>query len=210
MLLILVLFLVFISVNKTPKPSQVQQSLTPTQSLPTSLPTPTANPTASWKTYTNNDYHFSFKYPSELTLLKDDEQVIDSTDFDGQKIVITQLSTSFTTGKMVQSNDPSIQPTQDISWIMINVIPTNGKTIMQAYDNKQGFGTNTITKVTLHEKYGGADEVASVSNLQSNIRTFRKGAYFFDLSYPPQNGSGEITSAKYLDLILSTFKFTEK
>ncbi|MBI4157225.1 hypothetical protein HY502_00025 [Candidatus Woesebacteria bacterium] len=34
----------------------------------TSYPSPTANPTANWKTYTNQEYNFSFKYPSDLAV----------------------------------------------------------------------------------------------------------------------------------------------
>ena len=35
---------------------------------PIATPTPTPDPTADWKTYTNYDYGFSFKYPTEITV----------------------------------------------------------------------------------------------------------------------------------------------
>lgn len=165
-------------------------------------------PTADWKKYTNNYYHFSFNYPKALTFLKEDKSVFISTDFDNQTIPVTQYSLSFTTGKIIQSSDPGIKPMKDVSWIIINVTPTNGKTLIQVYDNKPGFGENKYTKVTMLDKFGNADEVANVSNIQNHIITIRKGMYFFDLQYP-QDGSGEITSIKYLDQILSTFKFTD-
>lgn len=193
-------------VNKSSS-STVSSSIVQAPASPIVSPSPTLDETANWKTYTNNEYHFSFKYPPELTLQKDDKLVIDSTDFDGQKISVVQYSPSFTTGKLVQSNDPSIKPTQDVSWILINVTPTNGKTIMQEYDNKKGFGDNVLTKVTLLQKYGGADEVADVTNIENHIKTFRKGNYFFDIGNT-QSGSYVITGSKYLEKILASFKFT--
>ncbi|MBI2676838.1 MAG: hypothetical protein HYX21_02755 [Candidatus Yanofskybacteria bacterium] len=41
-----------------PTPTQTQIPVSPT-------PTPTPNPTANWKTYTNSQYGFEFKYPNE-------------------------------------------------------------------------------------------------------------------------------------------------
>lgn len=42
---------------------------TPTQALiPTPTPTFTLDPTADWKTYKNEEYKFSFKYPVDLTV----------------------------------------------------------------------------------------------------------------------------------------------
>lgn len=44
------------------------QRFTQPVSSPTTTPTETADPTASWKTYTNDTYGFSFQYPPELLL----------------------------------------------------------------------------------------------------------------------------------------------
>lgn len=172
---------------------------------------PTPDPTVNWKIYTNNDYHFSFRYPPEFTLKNVDKQVINSADFDGQKVSLTHYILFFTTGKLVRPNDPTISPTQDISGLRINVTSTNGKTIMQNYDNKGAFENNARTKVTLLHNFGAADEVADVSYAQNHIRTYRKGAYFFDLAHPQEGkvfpyGIDDINT--YTDQILATFKFT--
>lgn len=51
----------------------LKQQLTKLQTSPTPIPTPAivADPTTDWKTYTNEDYGFSFSYPKELTYLYD-------------------------------------------------------------------------------------------------------------------------------------------
>lgn len=56
---------------------------------PTPLPIPiaSADPTASWKTYTNEEYNFSFKYPQSFNYLTEDE---DFTDGDFKGVVIVQ------------------------------------------------------------------------------------------------------------------------
>ncbi len=53
--------------------SQKQQvSISPT----ISSPSPTPDPTANWKTYTNNDLGYSFKYPSTMTMPSDTDNPI--------------------------------------------------------------------------------------------------------------------------------------
>jgi hypothetical protein len=52
---------VYIAANSTLDPSQNQ--ISPPPISPTPFPDQSANPTANWKTYTNNKFNFSFSYP---------------------------------------------------------------------------------------------------------------------------------------------------
>lgn len=170
--------------------------------------------TVNWKTYTNNELKISFKYPLIFILKSNNKSMFDSTDFDNQKVSVTQYFFAFTTGKMLNGEivgDSRFKGEwQDESSFGVNVIPTNGKNIMQAYDNKRGIG-DEITKVIILDKIGNADEVAKVSGIQSHIRVYRKGNYFFEIISPQSNAvlpdkSDDILT--YINQILSTFKFT--
>lgn len=176
---------------------------TPTPIAAQTSPTPTPDPTANWKTYTNTSYNFSFKYPSSFIIEKEDKQVFKSTNLDKESVTIYQYNLQFTNGKMVQ-NDPQYPPSKDSSYLGINIEPTKGKTITDLYDNKEtGFGT---TKVTLLDKTGDADEIATITNIENVIRIYRKGNYLVSFT-SSQDGPGELD--KYREQIFSTFKFTD-
>ncbi len=58
----------FAFVNKSPQVAQQTSTPTPTKtSQATKSPTATVNPTADWKTYTNTQYGFEFKYPTRMS-----------------------------------------------------------------------------------------------------------------------------------------------
>lgn len=189
-----------------------KSSPSPVITSPTPQPSP-LDETTNWKTYTNDEFKFSFKYHPLFTFVKNTKLIFDSTNFDNQKVSVTQYFFVFTTGKILNGQmvgDPGLKGEwQDESSFGVNVIQTNGKTIMQAYNNKQGIG-NEITKVTFLDKTGGADEVAKVSSIQNHIRVYRKGNYFFEIGSPQSNavlpdGSDDILT--YINQVLSTFKF---
>lgn len=57
------LVLIYLNYLKPQSISTPTPSSTPTESI-----SPTPDPTADWKTYENNDYGFSIKYPANLTI----------------------------------------------------------------------------------------------------------------------------------------------
>jgi len=167
-------------------------------------PTVAPDPTADWETYENTDYNFSFKYPSSFNLIRGEKTEFTSKNFDNQPLTVQRYALEFTNGEMVQY-DKEYPPEKDRSYLGIVVVPTNGKTIMQEYNNREtNFGT---TNVTLLETTGNADEVAEVSNIANLLRLYRKNNYFISFT-SSQDGPGEID--KYRDQILSTFKFTDQ
>lgn len=62
-LFVLVLFLLYLNIHKSP----TSTSTTTIGIVPTETVSPTTDPTADWKTYTNNNFEFSFKYPSNFS-----------------------------------------------------------------------------------------------------------------------------------------------
>lgn len=171
----------------------------------TSSPTPTPNPTANWKTFSNDK--FSFKYPLIFELTKDDKRIEDLPFFDDQNVKSEFHWLNFSTGKPINSFDSA--PCTNISYFSVIIIPTNGKNITQTYDNKDGLGEKT--KVTLIPTKTNADEEANVSGISNFIRLFRFGNNFYEIG-SPQNScvskdrKDDILS--YINQILPTFKFT--
>lgn len=107
-----------------------------------------------WKTYTNNDYGFSFKYPSQFDVKIEKE--ISSRNFnDGENVKVTRYDFIFTTGKMVDSSNPN---SLDFSGFTISVEPTNGKTIMQVFRRSPAAESLDPTYFVPIKQKGGADE----------------------------------------------------
>ncbi len=195
--------------NKSQPQNPTVTSQTPSSPIP--------NETTNWKTYTNIKSGFSFKYPSGFTLTKEEKTFEGNRkNLDGQTVNETQYFFSFTTGKMLNGElvgDPGLKGEwQDISGFGISIIPTNGKGIVQAYDNKLGNLRDESTKVTLLDKIGNADEFAKYSGAGQTIRILRYGNYFIEVIWS-QNSStlpdGSNNIVTYIDQILSTFKFTQ-
>lgn len=173
---------------------------------PLTTATPTPASIADWKTYNNREYGFSFRYPPNFTLTESKE-VNDLTDHDGNKVTAVYNNYSFSTGLMIKNGNKE-EP--DWSGFGIIVIPTNGKTILEEYDNKNPQSVYGPTKVKILPTYGNADEVAEVENTQI-AKLFRKDGNFYSFAHFQDaltlpDGSDSITP--YFEQILSTFKFT--
>lgn len=185
----------FLSANVKPSPASSPSLSSPSPSSSTSA--------TDWKTYTNKDYHFSFQYPPQYTVSEKKES-IDSTDLDNNKVTVIQYQYSFTTNTKVNGSP-------DYSGFLVNVQPTNGKTINQAFAGKDsGFGTVGVTAIPTADNH--ADEAAKVSNIENGDRVFRVGQNFFEVG-PFQDtnvlsdGSDDISGD--LGPIYDTFVFSK-
>lgn len=196
----------------TPVVSEVQKNVIPTSKpIPTSTtnplasPLPTSGSTVNWKTYTNKDYGFSFKYPQEYTVTEKIQKAI-FNDFYNQSIDSYELT--FSTGKLVDQGDGS--KLADWSGFSIDVGPTGGRTISQYYAGQKGMGGPIIA--TSVNPDGNAIEAATLSNVNGTYRVYRFGNYFYSVG-PFQNGNTLPDSSdqiwEQIDLILSTIKFTQ-
>jgi hypothetical protein len=157
----------------------------------------------TWKTFTNTDYGFSFKYPPNFTV-SEKKQSVDSTDFDNNKVTVLVFEYSFTTNTLVNG-------TPDWSGFSIDVEPTHGKTIAQYYQGRQGVG-GTIQITPVMQK-NGADEAAYLTNIENGDRVYRVGNQFFSLG-TFQNAlllpDGTDDVLKYKDKIYNTLTFSPK
>ena len=71
---------------------QLKSMLASYQNTPSPTPTATTDPTANWKTYTNDAYKFSFKYPGDLNI---ENNQVDTSNYI-QLIFNKSLTDSFT------------------------------------------------------------------------------------------------------------------
>ena len=165
---------------------------------PTSIPTVTINPTiipsptieiSKWKTYTNKDYGFSFKYPPQFTI-KETPEKFSYDDRPNEQINRYYLSFS----------------TQDsFSGFSVDVNPTNGMTIGEYYKGLTENGDPWIREYVT--PYGNAIEAAQITCYSCSNTTMRFGKYFYSF-LPFQDGTGIEYIWNYMDQIKPTFKFT--
>lgn len=166
------------------KPLPIAQ-ISPTPTAPISTPTP--NPTANWKTYTNDVYYFTFKYPVEFTAQEMINGVVvinlmnnETRDFPNFNLTIEK------TNKTVEE------------WIASkNFCPANGTPPCSAF--KPGPIIKSIQFEELERHYDGIDTV------------FANNGYVFDFSFgakiPNQSISQEMRNV--YNQILSTFQFLD-
>lgn len=158
----------------------------------TTSPTLTPDPTANWKTYTNTEFGFSFKYPKQLTISeKRSKEEIKDFVIDGGTTNVIDYEYRFSTGKIVNG-------VEEVSGFSISIFPTSGKTIGQEFSGENAMGVIGVTPIDKR----GADEAAHVTNIQANV-VYRKGNNFFEVG-----GLQVIGIPSDFEQILSTFKFT--
>lgn len=144
------------------------------------------DPTANWKTYTNEDYRFSFSYPKELTYLYDhlkDGNIL-LQNFDGSS-PRKELDSDFQ--MVITANDTNGKPLEDYpkQWeTELGKLPTETISV----------GGITAIKDFSGQKYQAVPTVW----FSKNATTF-----MIQLSHPKS------TNKIWFDQILSTFKFVE-
>jgi len=115
-----------LSQSKTPSLpliSQVSPSPTPTPENPISTPTP--DPTANWKTYVNNKYNYSIKYPEDWILQPDKQTPEEIVNFTKDLNSLTIYS-----GSAIPGIPPESTPSQ-----VKSIVIANQNVIKEAYNN---------------------------------------------------------------------------
>lgn len=149
---------------------------------PTTVPVETVDPTANWKTYTNNKHNFSFKYPPELAFL-----------YDGIVKNGPLLIQNF------DGTNASGNQTGDFQIALFISSDSMNKTL-EEYAN-QGSSGNT-QKITV----GGKEAIKgfSIQKQESVPSVWIKGSNSFLLV---QLSTSKSSNRLWFDQILSTFKF---
>lgn len=163
------------------------------QSSPSPIATPTATKsveTANWKTYTNERFKYSFKYPNDLTV----RESFDPNDEIYQTIISNTNSKDFASG------DKKVTDEDVFEVVIVNnpsIAATNLDTAKKQYRNAQ------VTDFTL------ADQPA-FKFIQQGLGTKQIGAITIFNSKEIDFNLLSINSKyiSYFDQILSTFKFT--
>jgi hypothetical protein len=172
--------------------------LAPT-SAPTSSPSPTIDPMADWKTYTNDEFHLSFRYPSQFTLTEESEtEKLAWYEDSEEEISVIRYDYRFSTGKLING-------TPDWSGFSIFIAPTQGRNIDYIRNSQGPDGPIGITPIP-HE-----DIIDEAADTTIGGRIYRKGNNFFQFA-PFQNSNTLDDESdnvmQYYDQILTTFKFT--
>jgi hypothetical protein len=164
-------------------------------------PVPTAAVmTTNWKTFTNQDYHYSFSYPPQFTVTET-KNTFTTSNLGGTQMTAIQFQYRFTTGKMVNG-------ASDWSGFSITVMPTFGKTIAQEFAGQQGEGG--VIGVTIIPQNGNADESALTTNIENGQRVYRVGSNFFQIGSFSNNNvlpDGSDDASTYSEQIYTSLQF---
>lgn len=161
------------SINEDPKPTPVA--------------TTTPDPTANWKTFSDKNINFSFKYPSTLTEkipLTQTSQIIQLTSDDNSKLLLSFLSDKSKVG--IPCGQLKLQEN-----VQIGSIKTI-KTVTNPTDLKKCLNYDTNQEIIW----------IKIKTSDSDINN----SYDIQYSYPIDKSENNMKS---FDEILSTFKFTE-
>lgn len=173
-----------------------QSSGETTQNNPTSIPKPTNNLT----TYKNNDFGFSFSCPSQF-LLSAKKELNNYTNFHNESVKHTRYNLTFTTGKTINGK-------ADLSGFIVDITPTNGRTIDEEFSGQKGAGGLLIGTKHIVDT-GNADEAADLTNIENGKRVYRKGNNFFEIvTLQNSNVLPDRSDEVNLDQVLATFQFS--
>lgn len=162
---------------------------------PTASPSPSTDETANWKTYSNEEYGFSFKHPNLIR---------------GGNIAGALTKTEVNKVEMTFFGPSQLDPGELNDGISLNFNSgsLNGKTLEQLVDEK-------VAQLRYADY---PTEKISTTIAGINAYTFNSPGLFDEHNFYVLKGSNsylaisyEITSEKYqetVDQILSTFKFT--
>lgn len=177
--------------RKSEQPNNQQtnntQTLSPTPNptpnpTPTPIPNPTStNPTADWKTYSNTQYGFEFKYPSN------NETEITQ---DGGRIRIQNYN----------PNTDALRLKQNEYYLYVNVVPSDASCLSEISNSK------VITSTSNYKVYTGtaSEQGGDTGGTVYVLCAVKTGQYPYYSMSVTENSSGTIANN-----IFSTFKFTK-
>ncbi len=174
--------------NTKSKSQPVISKTTPT-SIPASAPSLTPDPTANWKTYTDSQNGFSFKYPSSLYV---------------------KISNKFPNSIFVMQNNIDIEKASEgpVSDLTIHV--EKGNNIPAAFDNvKQNLHNPLDQNLTIDGASGRGISGTMSGNLEGTFNSnvvILKDNKVITLNFYEYNDK---FSKAIFNQILSTFKFTD-
>lgn len=184
----------FSSLNLFSKPTPI-----PTIAVASPSAMPTTDPTANWKTYTNQSHNFSLKYPANLTVLRDGD-----------------FAATFYDEKDISSNNPKFIPAK--FEVSANNIGPDFNKYYNTPDNAvipnvQAGAGETVIKIK-NLTLDGQKAVQYVTQSQTSYTILTLTLYnSFYVTFYAGNGILKEDSLKLKPLyyqILSTFKFTSE
>lgn len=176
----------YLALNSKPNPQS-----TVSKALPTSVPTPTVDPTASWKTYTNLELKYSLKYPPDWNAITDG-----SLKINGIRISIGPNATGgfedFNTKVSITAITPGL-----------NTNISSAKDLM-VVGNPPPKVYPTIETIT----FKGLKVYKKIQEDASDLIAFDKDGLVYSI-YLFHRSHIDNVDPKIYDQILSTFKFTD-
>ncbi len=171
--------------NQQPTPSDLVAKVITISPSPALSPKPTTDPVADWKTYTNDKYNFSFKYPSGW-----DYREVSSK---------TQNTIDYLQVTLAKSEHFSPIPKGNPS-VMISITETTDESKLSVYQITEVIKTIVIGGMTAEEREHKTPTVDSkyITFFRNNV------AYEFESRMHSQDSEHQ----SIFDQILSTFKFT--
>ena len=174
-------------------------------SLPTAMPSPTSTPideTANWKTYTDSNKKLTFKYPSNLSIAKNNEVGISSSTNGNPKEIDTFVDKSTihqgTDGPFVGFAIATIDIPSSFDAFLTKEVNTEKSSPRGIYNEK-------INPLTLSTGYQ-----AAYIDSEMNIRRYFIFNSKTNTAVVFSTASGSPVLLDIVNQILSTFKFTDQ
>lgn len=183
--------------------TDLNKKLTDAQTT-TSTTTTTTDPTASWKTYTNDSYAVSFKYPSNWTLKEDTSKSCQSF------VAITSPETKVAYDKAVAEIKGDIPISlQDISFSYC-------KTVQDADGNNPKKWTSFTDLVNDSSYYHGQEKItfagqSAYSVIEGGLLDYytilmERNSHIYRIGFGNRETKDKVSTTE--NQILSTFRFT--
>ena len=177
----------YLALNSKPKPAPTISKVPPT-----STPTQISGPTASWKTYTNSNAGYSFKYPNDYQIMENQKKSVDGVTVSTPNTttilspVLSGLNTNMQIGIHYENGAVNLSEIEVAKKLELNIngspYTINGKGGFIFVDTPLGPYGSTIIYITANNK-----------------------SYTFTI----ESQTSYAQYKQYLDQILSTFKFTQ-
>ncbi|MDO8655064.1 MAG: hypothetical protein Q7R48_01390 [bacterium] len=162
-----------------------------------------ADPTASWKTYTSNDYGYTVRYPSDLLL--------NANDVCG-KIRISKDLYLFRNDPKIVKEEPSLFCGSDLPFTLL-IAQVNQITLPQANiyidvsQEQMSIGGESAQKFISARTSAPQEGAPAFYRLKSVVIFFTRDGKNFAIYYSMPSGN---VSEEVLNQIISTFKFTDQ